>query len=125
VNLGEKIRSLRVEKGWSQSDLGNKANLTKMMVSRYETGSGTPPLEKLARIARVLGVTVDYLLYEDVPRHGPTPVEDVELYERCMQAQQMPDEDRAVVRRVIDALLASHEAKRFAEALSARRSNTG
>ncbi len=125
MNLGEKIRTLRTEHGWSQSDLGKKASLTKMMVSRYETGSGTPPLDKLGRIARVLGVSVDYLVYDDVPRHGQTAVHDVELHERCTQAQTMPEEDRTVVKRVIDALLASHEADRFAATLATRRSKTG
>ncbi len=71
----------------------------------------------------MLAVSVDYLIYDDVPRNEQTAVHDVELFERCMQAQQMPEEDRVALRRIIDALLASREAERFAQTLTTRRKN--
>ncbi len=49
-------------------------------------------------------------------------VQDVELYERCMQAQQMDPEDRAVIKRMIEALLASRQADQFAQQLATRQS---
>lgn len=113
----EKLKALRIEKEWSQNDLAQRAGLTKLMISKYETGRSAPNLENLGKIARALGVTSDYLIFEDVPRNGRLEVRDVELYERLQQAQEMDEHDRAVLKDVIEALIARRRAERFAQDL--------
>lgn len=62
---GQKIRSLRREKGWSQRDLADKLGLHHTTVSEIERGRTQFTLERLNRILEALG-------YEAVIKLEPT-----------------------------------------------------
>lgn len=61
--IGERIRTLRKQRGWSQEKLGELTDMTQKQVSKIET-SGTHDVRKLKRIAEVFGMTVDELIAE-------------------------------------------------------------
>lgn len=64
MNIGEKIRSLRVAKLMTQSELaGNQ--ITRNMLSCIETGSAQPSLSTIIYIAGRLNVPVGFLLAEE------------------------------------------------------------
>lgn len=64
MNIGEKIRSLRVAKLMTQSELaGNK--ITRNMLSCIENGSAQPSLSTVVYIAGRLNVPVGFLLAEE------------------------------------------------------------
>ena len=60
--IGNFICELRKSKGLSQTELGNKLNVTNKAVSRWETGRGLPDSSILLPLAKELGVTVDEIL---------------------------------------------------------------
>lgn len=60
--IGNFICELRKSKGLSQTELGNKLNVTNKAVSRWETGRGLPDSSLLLPLAKELGVTVDEIL---------------------------------------------------------------
>ena len=60
--IGNFICELRKAKGFSQTELGNKLNVTNKAVSRWETGRGLPDSSLLLPLAKELGVTVDEIL---------------------------------------------------------------
>lgn len=60
--VGNFICELRKSKGLSQTELGEKLNVTNKAVSRWETGRGLPESSLLLPLAQVLGVTVDEIL---------------------------------------------------------------
>jgi len=66
LQIGSRIRELRLLLGWSQRDLAAHANLDTSQLSKYEGGTHKPPLGALIRVARAFGVLVDLLL-PDVP----------------------------------------------------------
>lgn len=55
----------RMKPKMSQADLGKKVDVDAQMISYYETGAKTPPLDRLSKIADALGVSMSYLLGED------------------------------------------------------------
>ncbi len=65
--LGERIKTLRKAKNLTQADLANALNsqfnlkVDRVMVSKWETGFQTPVMYTVTCIAKVLGVSVDYL----------------------------------------------------------------
>lgn len=62
MNLGERIALKRVEKGWSQRELGKRAGLSHAQVSDLERGRRrTAGLDVAKKIARALGVSLDWL----------------------------------------------------------------
>lgn len=62
VDLGNKVKQLRVDKGFSQADLAKLINVTKSMISSYENSMRLPSYEVLIKIAACFHVSTDYLL---------------------------------------------------------------
>mgnify|MGYP002519558635 CR=1 FL=1 len=64
---GEKIRELRKKAGLTQTQLSEKLNeeyglnTDRVMVSKWETGFQTPVVSTLSCIAKLFGVSLDYI----------------------------------------------------------------
>lgn len=59
---GERLKQLRKEKNLTQTELGNKINVTKVSISGYESGNRSPDTDTLQRLADFFEVSTDYLL---------------------------------------------------------------
>lgn len=66
IKLGEKIRALREQKGYSQETLGFKAGLHRNYISSLELAQKNPTYTTMIKLARALEVTVTEL----VPREN-------------------------------------------------------
>ena len=58
----QRIRGLRVARGWSLDDLARRCHLSPSNLSRIETGHRRVALDQLIPIARALGTTLDQLV---------------------------------------------------------------
>ena len=111
--LGERIKQLRKEAGWSQGDLGGRIGTDSQRVSRYENGRITPSVDALVRIAEALDVSIDYLLVEDAPRR-PLHVADAALAARLADLAELAEDDRASLLHMLDALVTKNRLKALA-----------
>lgn len=69
VRLGQTIRSLRLGKGWSLSELAEQSGVSKAYISDLENGNaGKPNIQYVYSVATALGVTLDELLGEAKPK---------------------------------------------------------
>lgn len=67
--LSRRIHELRTGLGWSQVELAKRLQISKQTVSNWENDNIQPSVDMLVRLARLLGVSTDYLMgLEDVPR---------------------------------------------------------
>jgi transcriptional regulator with XRE-family HTH domain len=62
VDFPEKLKVLRSAKGLTQQQLADRLNITKSLISAYETNIRMPSIDNLIKLSKVLGVTTDYLL---------------------------------------------------------------
>lgn len=53
--IGQRIRKLRREEGISQSELANRLNVSRQVISRLENGKHNPSFEKIKRVLNALG----------------------------------------------------------------------
>lgn len=60
--MGERIGILRQERGMTQSVLAEKMGITPQAISKWERGLSFPDLSRLEELAKMLEVSVDYLL---------------------------------------------------------------
>ncbi len=74
--VGENIKKHRENKGYSQEQLAEELSVTRQTVSSWETGRTEPDLDILHRIAQVLEVTVEELIYSHRLRE-PTVIQNV------------------------------------------------
>jgi transcriptional regulator with XRE-family HTH domain len=77
--LSEKIISLRKKHGWSQEELAHQLNVSRQSVSKWESGSSIPDLDRILKLSQIFGVSTDYLLKEEtnefpqsIPVENPT-----------------------------------------------------
>jgi transcriptional regulator with XRE-family HTH domain len=68
INFSEKIQNLRKEKNLSQEELGEKLDVSRQSVSKWESGLAMPEIEKLIILSEIFEVTTDYLLKEGEAR---------------------------------------------------------
>lgn len=64
--LAEKIIKLRKQKGWSQEDLALHMGVSRQSVSKWESMSSLPDLDKVIKLSDLFGVSTDYLLKDDI-----------------------------------------------------------
>ena len=62
----EKLKLLREERSMSLSEFANLLGTSKQVISRYERGENTPKITTVAHYAKVLNVSLAYLMNENV-----------------------------------------------------------
>ena len=60
-NMSAIIRSLRMERGWTQEELGERVGVSAQAVSKWETGQSLPDISQVPLLAKAFGVTTDLL----------------------------------------------------------------
>ena len=74
MTLGENIARLRTQKDWSQGDLADALGISRQSISKWETDTSIPELEKLIKLSELFGVTLDQLVRgEDAPETESVP----------------------------------------------------
>ena len=64
METGRIITNLRNKLNWSQSDLANKSDVSRVMIGKYERDEAVPSLDAAKKIADAFSVTLDYLVGE-------------------------------------------------------------
>lgn len=81
AEIGRRVRTLRLQRGLSQTELGNLISVTFQQVQKYEKGTNRISAGRLQRIAEVLTVPVSFFFAgaEDKPKANSAPTIDVEF----------------------------------------------
>ena len=105
MNFGKKIADLRKQKGENREELGKKVGTSGAVIGRYEREEITPSVEIANKIAKALGVSLDYLV-------GNTDLELTDkLMNRIKEIASMSDKDQDYVYTLIDAFIAKNKLK--------------
>lgn len=99
VQITNRLREARQQSGLSQTELAQRAAVTRQTVSGLESGGGTPTLAVALRLAQVLGCGVDDLFW--LPPPAPTVEAEV-----LPAAATLPPTRRVQVARVGERTLA-------------------
>ena len=62
MTLGEKIYKLRTKRSMTQEQLAEKIGVSRQSVSKWETDSAIPDIEKLKLLAEIFEVSITELL---------------------------------------------------------------
>ena len=71
MTLREKLIVLRDRAGLSQMELADRLGVSRQAVSRWESGDTTPSVDKLKTLARIYGVSLDWLCSDTADREPP------------------------------------------------------
>lgn len=97
TTIGNKIKELRKNKGYTLDELADLAQSSKSYIWELENKNPPrPSAEKLAKIAKALGVTMDYFIDNEVTKEDAT---DQMFYRKY---RQMDPEVKKKIRKMID-----------------------
>ena len=105
VTLGDRIAELRKAKGWSQSELAKKIGVSYTQMSRYEIKGVQPPANTINKLADALGTSIDFLISGDKDEKVKASLKDAELLQQFKAVEQFSDDDKTVVKKLIDAFI--------------------
>ncbi len=95
MQLHERIYQMRTQAGMSQGDLADKLGVSRQSVSKWETGSAVPELDKLLKLSALFGLSLDELVKGE-QRPPEEPAEPQVIY---VERTQIP------VRKSLGAVL--------------------
>ena len=106
--LGTRIALCRKAHGLSQSGLADRLHISSSTVGMYEQGRREPPVETLVALARLFGVSTDYLLTGNPGEQEQSGLEAI-LLERIDAADKRLEHrpDRPFTRQELAALFAA------------------
>ena len=80
MELNQRIYELRTQKGMSQGDLAEALEVSRQSISKWETGSSVPELDKLIKLSQLFGISLDELVLNKEPQEAPPPPEPTIIY---------------------------------------------
>lgn len=101
-NFGNNLKKLRKARGFSQRLLAEKIGTTRRTVDYYEREAGHPPGKILSALAEELEVPVNVLLGIEPFKQDMRTI-DAKFWPKW---QQLPEEDKKVISKLTDSLLA-------------------
>ena len=114
MGFAQRLAALRKERSLTQQALSELADLHIVQICRYETGKTEPTLEAVRKLAKALHVQADALAFD---QHERDPDEDFRLLFEALQ--QLPPNEKAVARSVLESLVIRHAANRWSKPIPA------
>jgi len=112
--FAERLRTLRKQKNLSQTELGKLADLHYTHIGRFERGTSRPSGDTLKRLASSLEVSSDYLLEGSTEDAAKANFEDRELLRQFQEVEHLSEEDKTVVKTLLDAFLTKKQLQTLA-----------
>jgi transcriptional regulator with XRE-family HTH domain len=107
MNIGDKITDLRKKKELSRDALGKVVGTSGAVIGRYERDEITPSVEIANKIAKALGVSLDFMV-------GNIDLElSDKLMNRIIEVTKMTEKDKDHVFTLLDAFIARTKMQGF------------
>ncbi|CVI70912.1 HTH-type transcriptional regulator ImmR [Clostridiales bacterium CHKCI001] len=90
--LSEKLIMLRKKNGWSQEELAMKMDISRQSVSKWESGSSLPDLDKIIKLSQIFDVSTDFLLKDSLEYEDNDP--EHEKYENKTKMVSLEEANR-------------------------------
>jgi transcriptional regulator with XRE-family HTH domain len=114
TSIGERIKILRTEKGFTQKSLAEQIGMTYVQIGRYEKRGAIPSSGVLAKLADALETTADFLMNGSRDEIASREIQDKELLHLFKSIEQLDDQDKSMVKTFLDALLTKRKVQKLA-----------
>jgi transcriptional regulator with XRE-family HTH domain len=102
--LGQRIRRLRKERGYTQADLADKIGIVRELISEYEREKIRPHYEMVIRLALALDVSTDELLgVKPTKNNGNKP--SLKIQRRMKKIEDLPAGHQKALLKTIDTFI--------------------
>jgi transcriptional regulator with XRE-family HTH domain len=103
--FAENLKKYRTAKGVSQEGMAKLIGVHSTHLSRYERGLSSPSIEVATKIAGVLEVAVDTLIFGDQGEQSEQSIDDKELLDLFKKVQFFNTKQKDTVKDLISAFI--------------------
>lgn len=107
VEFPQRLADLRKQHSLTQAKLAERIGMHVVQLRRYEAGTSQPTLDVIRKLSTALQVSADMLLFGKDER-GP----DDDLRLQFEAVSRFDDEEKRVVRSLLEGMILKHEARR-------------
>lgn len=108
ADFPQRLAALRKQHSLTQAQLAERIGLHVVQLRRYEAGTSQPTLDVIRKLSTALQVSADMLLFGKDQR-GP----DDDLRLQFEAVSRFEDEEKRVVRSLLEGMILKHEARRW------------
>ena len=108
LDFAHRLAELRKHHSLTQQQLADRIGMHVVQLRRYEAGTSQPTLEVIRKLSTALQVSADMLLFGKDER-GP----DDDLRLQFEAVSRFDEEEKRVVRSLLEGMILKHEARRW------------
>jgi transcriptional regulator with XRE-family HTH domain len=113
MNLADNIKAIRDSKGLKQIEVADHIGVDKSAYSKIEKGSRALTVDELQKMALLFDLTTDQIIHYDGSLPTEVTIEDKSAVEQIRLIQQLDDEDKQTIFKLIDKMLTNKKFKDF------------
>jgi transcriptional regulator with XRE-family HTH domain len=113
MNLAENIKAIREEKNLKQIDVAAHIGVDKSAYSKIEKGTRSLTVEELQKMAQLFNLTTDQIINYDGKMPKEVVIEDKTAVEQMRLIQQLDEDDKQTIFKLIDKMLTNKKFKDF------------
>lgn len=103
--IGQRIKRIRKQKGYTQADIGKKVGIIQRLVSHYERGRLRISADMLTRFAKALEVNINELVADNQKNKKEVKPISPKLAQRLRRIETLPQSQQKTIVKTIDAFL--------------------
>ena len=105
TTFGDNLKAIRIQKGISQGQLADMMGIHSTHISRYERNQTIPSVDVVKKLADLLEVSTDVLIYGSEDEMVKSKITDDELLTMFTKAESLNDEDRNSIKAMLKAFI--------------------
>jgi transcriptional regulator with XRE-family HTH domain len=113
MSIADNIKSIREEKSLKQIEVATHIGVDKSAYSKIEKGTRAISVEELQKMAQLFNMTTDQILNYDGKIPKEVVIEDKTSAEQMKLIQQLDEEDKQTIFRLIEKMLTNKKFKDF------------
>lgn len=113
MDLAENIKTIREEKNLKQIEVATHIGVDKSAYSKIEKGLRALTVEELQKMAQLFNLTTDEILNYDGKIPTEVILEDKTAIEQMRLIQQLEEDDKQTIFKLIDKMLTNKKFKDF------------
>jgi len=102
-NFGKNLKELRSEKGFSQETFAAKVGIHVTNLSKYERNISIPSLEIAEKMAKILSISLDQLVYGN--NKADAVIQDHQLLNLFAETQQLNETQKNTIKDLLEAFI--------------------
>ncbi len=113
MHFPKRLVAIRKEQGYTQQSLADAVSMHVNQIKKYEAGNAQPTLSALIKLAQVLHISLDDLVFEAGER-GP----DEDLRLQFEAVSHMSDDEKKIIKALLEGMIIKHQTQKMVSNLS-------